>query len=292
MSSGSQQQGFAIALLLWMIAGMSLMVAAVIHFARADIAMAELRLDEVRAQALGRGAALLALRDVTAEAHMASVKSAESTEADETGGADGVFTRTYRFGESQTASVVLRPAASFVSINNAREEELSLLFMHVGGATQESASQLVSGVMAYREDYPGFRYVEEMLTVNGVARDVYDRVKRFIHPYRTGALALSSLPSDLRESLGGLFEEYGQSASRESAPPMRSVEGLVTFESIAERQRNPQGEADRRIQVADVTVARVDVVRVINRVWLSSELNDSILRSQLIHDTQALRGEE
>jgi hypothetical protein len=73
---------------------------------------------------------------------------------------------------------------------------------------------------------------------------------------------------------------------------MRSVEGLVTFESIAERQRNPQGEADRRIQVADVTVARVDVVRVINRVWLSSELNDSILRSQLIHDTQALRGEE
>ena len=50
MSSGSQQQGFAIALLLWMIAGMSLMVAAVIHFARDDTGMAELRLKEAKSR--------------------------------------------------------------------------------------------------------------------------------------------------------------------------------------------------------------------------------------------------
>ena len=53
MSNASQQGGFAIALLLWMIAGMSLMVAAVIHFAHQDTGMAELRVREARAQALG-----------------------------------------------------------------------------------------------------------------------------------------------------------------------------------------------------------------------------------------------
>ena len=75
MSSRSPQQGFAIALLLWMIAGMST-VAAVIHFARADIAMAELRLDEARAQALGRGAALLAVRDKAMASQQATLDPA------------------------------------------------------------------------------------------------------------------------------------------------------------------------------------------------------------------------
>ena len=54
-------QGFALALLLWMIAGMSLTVAAVIHFARTDTGLAELRLTEAKARALGEGVALLAL---------------------------------------------------------------------------------------------------------------------------------------------------------------------------------------------------------------------------------------
>ena len=71
MSNASQQSGFAIALLLWMIAGMSLMVAAVIHFAHEDTGMAELRVREAKAQALGRGVAYLLLRDALA-AHEAA----------------------------------------------------------------------------------------------------------------------------------------------------------------------------------------------------------------------------
>ena len=63
MNNASQQSGFAIALLLWMIAGMSLTVAAVIHFAYEDTGMAELRVREAKVQALGRGVAYLLLRD-------------------------------------------------------------------------------------------------------------------------------------------------------------------------------------------------------------------------------------
>ena len=42
-------QGYAIALLMWMIAGMALLVMAVIHFARDDIGSAEQRLSEAKA---------------------------------------------------------------------------------------------------------------------------------------------------------------------------------------------------------------------------------------------------
>ena len=48
MSNASQQSGFAIALLLWMIAGMSLMVAAVCPLCREDTGMAELRVGRPR----------------------------------------------------------------------------------------------------------------------------------------------------------------------------------------------------------------------------------------------------
>jgi len=47
MSRLKEEGGFAIALLLWMIAGMALTVAAVIHFARHDTSAMELRLMEV-----------------------------------------------------------------------------------------------------------------------------------------------------------------------------------------------------------------------------------------------------
>ena len=63
MSPKLRNSGHAIALLLWMIAGMSLMVTAVIHFARDDTGMAELRLKEAKSLAISRGAALLAVRD-------------------------------------------------------------------------------------------------------------------------------------------------------------------------------------------------------------------------------------
>ena len=84
MSSRSQQQGFAIALLLWMIAGMSLMVAAVIHFARADVGMAELRHSEAKVVAAARGVAMLSIREAKM---MLFSKDGESQTADDNGGA-------------------------------------------------------------------------------------------------------------------------------------------------------------------------------------------------------------
>ena len=63
MNSQSSQNGFALALVLWSIAGMALLVTAVIHFSRDDLDLVELRLLEAKSNALVRGVALLIMRD-------------------------------------------------------------------------------------------------------------------------------------------------------------------------------------------------------------------------------------
>ena len=278
MSSSPQQQGFAIALLLWMIAGMSLMVAAVIHFAHADVAMAELRLDEARAQALGRGAALLAVRDKTMVSQKATLEPAGGEGSRAQGEGNHRFTKTYEFGGEWRTRVQLRPAAGFVSLNNASDVELSLLFKHVGKATETVATDLAAAVVRYRENFPGFRYPEELLAIDGASRDVYDRVRNMIHPYRTGALSLADLPEEIRETFGDVFEEEIASGEASGAGG-RVAEGRLTFEVIAERKRNPGGTSDRRIQVAEVSTASASGGTVKQKIWLSSKAPGVIMRA-------------
>lgn len=278
MISRSPQQGFAIALLLWMIAGMSLMVAAVIHFARADIAMAELRLDEARVQALGRGAALLAVRDKAMASQEATLDPAVGERSQAQGEGNERFTKTYDFGEGWRTRVHLGPAAGLLSLNNASDIELSLLFKHVGKASETDAADLAAAVLTYREAFPGFRYPEELLAIEGASRDVYDRVRGVIHPYRTGALSLADLPPEIRETLGDLLEE--EIASSESAGvPGRAAEGQLTFDLIAERKRNPGGTADRRIQVAEVSTVSASGQTLKQKIWLSPDNSGAIMRA-------------
>ena len=162
MNAAGKQTGFAIALLLWMIAGMSLMVAAVIHFAQSDIGMAELRLNEARAQAVGRGAVLLALREkamkgfaeTTAEDVFESPDQPERNAAIE-----------YVFAGGMTARVSIKPANAFVSLNDAAEAELTKLFAEVGGANEGEAAIMAQAVIDYRYQYPGFRATEDIANI-------------------------------------------------------------------------------------------------------------------------------
>ncbi|MCH1611121.1 MAG: hypothetical protein L7S53_07425, partial [Luminiphilus sp.] len=128
MSNASQQSGFAIALLLWMIAGMSLTVASVIHFAHDDTGMAELRIREAKAQALGRGVAQLLLRDSALATYGAASQGTDPALQTEQGGPEGeeqtLFTKRYQFGEGWVVTGTLRPSSGFVSLNNADRNEL------------------------------------------------------------------------------------------------------------------------------------------------------------------------
>ena len=282
MSSVPSQRGFAIALLLWMIAGMSLTVAAVIHFARADVAMAELRVREARAQAIGRGVAHLLLRDSAMAAENPVASPEDATDAAGNGNRN-VFSRSYQIGDGWIVSATLRPSSGFVSLNTADRSELVMLFTQLGGADEIGATAMADGVMKYREEFPGFRYYEELLGVAGASRLVYDRVKVYVHPYRTGALSASAASPKLASLVAEVERDSGNAQDStpgaEGGPGRGRIEGRITFESIAESLRNPNGAVDQSISAAELAMILPDAAELKQTVWVGGDPARALLRS-------------
>lgn len=288
MNGDSQQRGFAIALLLWMIAGMSLTVAAVIHFARSDTGMAELRVNEAKARALGRGVAHLLLRDSALAAYSSDAQVAgpvsQQGEDESKGAVQNLFSKQYEFGGDWVVSGTLRPSSGFISLNNADRNELMMLFTGLGKVSEKDATAMTEGVLAYRTDFPGFRYPEELLAVADASRVVYDNVRAYVHTYRTGSLVAGSAPSALADIAGDAPEQGG--AVRGAAQPAAmnesgrgSVEGRITFESIAEAIRNPNGATDTTISAAEIKMFLPGGVQLEQTVWVSGASGGGVLRS-------------
>ena len=280
-----QERGFAIALLLWMIAGMSLMVAAVIHFARADIGMAELRVREAKAQARGRGVAHLLLRDSALATYSADTHTEDPASQQRDGSQDGarqLFSKRYQFGNGWAVSATLRPSNGYVSLNNADRDELMMLFTGIGEVGEGDAAAMVEGVMEYRNEFPGFRYPEELLAVQDSSRVVYDKVKTYVHAYRTGSLAVGSAASKLADLASG---QDAVASSQTENPPQGNasgrgrIEGRVTFESIAEAIRNPAGAADLAINAAELEISLPEGIQLEQTVWVSGNTGAGVLRS-------------
>jgi hypothetical protein len=286
MTNAPQQSGFAIALLLWMIAGMSLTVAAVIHFAHEDTGMAELRVREAKAQALGRGVAQLLLRDSAMATYGAASQGTDPALQTEQGDPESekqtLFTKQYQFGDDWTVTGTLRPSSGFVSLNNADQDELMMLFTGLGKVADRDARGMVDGVLEYRTEFPGFRYPEELLAVKGASRVVYDNVKSFVHAYRTGSLSAASAPSQLAALAASRGDPApsGQGQSGQAGASGRGrIEGRITFESIAEAIRNPNGAADTTISAAELAMTAPGGARLEQKVWVSGDGGSGVLRS-------------
>ena len=282
-------QGYAIALLMWMIAGMALLVMAVIHLARDDIGSAEQRLSEAKSNALARGVALLALRD-EALAPFLPDRSDRRGGPNRQGSEDtvgnserdsSIFSRRYELAEHSAVATV-HPASGFVSLNGASEEELRALFRGIGGASGSEAIALAGAVIDYRnqrsprsatlEDFAGFRSREELLTVDGMRKAVYDRVKDFVQPFETSSLDLSRAPKRLRQlfpnGTHGGQSEAGRSGNRSnSGASVAAPDGLVTFESL-NRQRAARFSANTHSAV--IVKIQLDNGQHSNyRVWVA-----------------------
>ena len=287
----STQRGFAIALLLWMIAGMSLMVAAVIHFAQADVGMAELRLREAKAQALGRGVARLLLRDSAMATYTRRALNGESGAQQEGEESQLVgqqlFSKQYQFGDDWVVSGVLRPSSGFVSLNNADQNELMMLFTGLGKVDERAAAAMVQGVLEYRSNFPGFRYPEELLAVADSSRVIYDKVKAYVHTYRTGSMVVSNASpqlADLARSVEGggadAASVQGTRAPNVAGDAGRGrIEGRITFESIAEAIRNPNGANDLAIHAAEMEMSFPGDAKLKQTVWVSDAGTQGVLRS-------------
>lgn len=288
MKYSHNQAGFALALLLWTIAGMSLMVTAVIHFARDDTAMVELRLKEAKSLAISRGAALLAVRDrayskASPERLDSNVEQGESGENIEQQG----FSAQYQFPNVGLVRVRIRPGSGYVSLNNASAEELTVMFSGLGEVPDYRAEQMAQAVLKYRDGVTseagdrtlnsGFHYTEELLSVQGVGRGVYDKVRRYVHPYQSGAINAAAAPDILK----ALFSEAGDGPQNSSGGAGDAVAadgsggagglptGLITFDSIWERKRQEAGGGGG-VAAVEVTVVQGDGSTARRRVWVSS----------------------
>jgi hypothetical protein len=280
---------------------MSLMVTAVIHFARDDTGMAELRLKEAKSLAISRGAALLAVRDRSMRNAMVDAQGMDLN-GEETGenGAQQGFNARYEFPDIGSVQVQIRPGSGYVSLNSASAEELAVMFSGIGGVADFQAEQMAMAVLEYREGVTseagdrtfssGFQYSEELLSVPGVGRGVYDKVRRYVHPYRSGAINPNAAPGPLQ----GLFADDPQAADAVSGVGGDATmngggagsagasgsarQGLVTFDSIWEEKRQGAGGGGG-VAAVEVSLIGASGERTERRVWVSTARN-SIVRAE------------
>ncbi len=278
MTRLKEEGGFAIALLLWMIAGMALTVAAVIHFARHDTSAMELRLREVKARAIGRGVTLLALRDRAMATYAPENGSLDVAESGiEEGNPDEnsrQFTAQYTPTEGWSVTVTIRPSNGFISLNDAGVESLTTLFAELGGLEAADASRMARGVEDYRYQYPGFRYREELLAVEGVSRLAYDQVKEFVHPFRSGQMDASYAAGPL----SALATDPQGDDDNVSDDAPSTPGGLVTFESIAAEIEQRSGTPDITIVALEIDFSLDSGTTLSQQVWASPERLNPILR--------------
>ena len=294
MSVCDKNTGFALALLLWMIAGMSLMVTAVIHFAQSDIQMAELRLNEAKSRALARGAAFLVLRDYAARASTNEEVARVAAEDEKA----KPFQREYRLMDGITASATVRSANAYTSLNDADIEELTVVLRGLGSMTAGAASDAAEGILAYRNvssegslerlNFDGFRAREELLAIQGFPRAAYDLVKDFVHPYRTGPADTKQFPGALADVMqdngpranNGVTGGFGMAGSS-SSPSSGAQSGAVTFDAIWEQKRRDALGlgAGESAQPVEVTVKTDSGSGLRQRIWMSGS-GLSILRAE------------
>jgi len=304
-SSPEKSEGFAVALLMWMIAGMSLLVTAVIHFAQDDIGLAEQRLAEARTEAAARGVALLVARDAAlqnfgdagAPRQISGPQSTDEIGSSDEDGRSRIFTRSYEFGDTFVIAS-MHPASGFVSLNGGSSEEMRRLFAEIGGVGQAQSANLAGAVIDYRtqrasntadlENFPGFRAREELLAVQGMRKNIYERVKDYVQPYQRSLLNIDAAPKRLRAVFAGQANQgLGQGAgsaagtSGKASGAVRSAasDGLVTFESIY-RQKAAALAGNDAVAVL-VEVVLPDDRLMSYRIWLSDS-EQRVIRSERV----------
>ena len=208
MSRRPSQQGFAIALVLWTIAGMSLLVAAVIHFARDDIGMAEYRILEAKAAAMTRGAALLMMR-------ARGAPESEQLEEEDRGAQKAMKMREsilplvgYLGEEELKMTARIYPLQGYVSLVSASKAELARLFALVGGANAGLADRYAEIVVAARQEVP-LVHPSQLLSMPGFSKQIYDRIKTYVHAYVSGPLDPASGPPRIATAMKQEEQELG-----------------------------------------------------------------------------------
>ena len=178
MTQGAgRQRGVALAMVVWFIAGMTLLVAGIVALARQDTRMTQLHIARAEVVAAGDGAINLAM--------MERLRGYQSS------GSGPLISETVQAVGEHSVTVRLYPANGFVDPNVASMEVLSVLFQVAGAMDTPDAQSLAASVVQWRKPAaenrrPGrpqrrqFDAPEDLLRVEGVTRGVLDSIRDFI----------------------------------------------------------------------------------------------------------------
>jgi general secretion pathway protein K len=167
-----RQRGVALAIVVWFIAGMSLLVMGIVSHARVDTRMAQLHSAKARAAAAGDGAIQLMMADATA----GNIAPA---------GTEPVARGRYRLGELEV-TVTLTPAAGLIDLNTAPNEILAALFRVAGGLGEVDAQTAADNVVKWRsaagrrDATSRFASIEDLVRVEGIGRTLMDSVADYV----------------------------------------------------------------------------------------------------------------
>lgn len=215
-SGGHSQSGVALAIVVWFIAGMSLLVAGIVATASVDARMAQLHVSRAKVSAAGDGGIHLFLADLVAGNISPAVLQ-------------GFEAVPYRLGELEVR-VKLVPAIGLIDLNMATHDDLAALFLVAGGIDQADARLLADNVVNWRRPAGArtltnnarvrFVEIEDLLRVEGVTRSVFDSVRDYVAAGRSAAgstdfsLAPPEVLAVLQKSNPGKYQTVQSRRSR------------------------------------------------------------------------------
>ena len=165
-SSMAGQKGVALAIVVWFIAGMSLLVAGIVSHARVDTQMAQLHIARAKAVAAGDGAIQLMLGERFFNQDQAADKQ-------------GALSAVYQLGSAEVV-VMLFPVSALLDLNKAPQAALGTLFVALAQVPEGEANTLAENVVNWRKVNGRFRETEDLLRVGGMDRMIFESIRDFI----------------------------------------------------------------------------------------------------------------
>ena len=245
------QRGVALVIVLWCLAGMTVLVGAIVLQGRSDTQLAQIHISRARASAAGDAAIQLLFAD-----RLPGGSAARNA-----------WQANYRVGET-AVSVLALPAQLLVDLNGAEEALLSRTLAQVGAG--EAAQLLAGAIVQWRAPGAGsglgarrFETVEDLLQVEGFHRALWASLRDFL----TARREVSGQASDAAGTAGLLRIVAAVSPERRAAQPQL----LADLSPGAIPQARGPG------------VYRVDaLMREGGRVWLRRAWVDSGSRAEAL----------
>ncbi|MDA0650514.1 MAG: hypothetical protein O2876_05935 [Proteobacteria bacterium] len=219
-----QETGVALAIVLWLVAALSMMAAGLASLSRDEVSSAATNSLLAKSFYLGKGVA----RVVMLDRRLAAKSNSGSQSNSGSSNTSGLFSARYAI-DGVAISATVFPANGFLSVSGAEVGVWAEYLLGVGGLDATAASQLlenmaVTPVAGGRDDGSvitvdtstfgglsraygsrgtgGTFYVETLLGAEGMTRDLYDSIKRNIAPFRhTGTFNPALAPADIQAAL-------------------------------------------------------------------------------------------